>query len=228
MTVLRTESINPLDLPSVALKEKNQLPEIASIYFVISEKDEILYIGRTVNLKQRWATHHRLTEFLSQHETAKVSWIEVQEVNLLSSLEKSMISHFKPNLNGKRIAHLIDVSEDFTMQELEIEVSFDKHKPLLERKNLEDEDKVKTSDSPFVSEYERLLAERGELLADFQDKILDLIHSLKLQIIELEKQVDRVKVFEKDLERLKEVEKEYERLKMWRDSVLAITKIVPN
>ncbi len=59
--------IDPLTLPSLPLNERSllrccaiaQLPSCPAIYFVM-QGERVLYIGQTINLAQRWATHNRL------------------------------------------------------------------------------------------------------------------------------------------------------------------------
>ncbi|MEH2034034.1 MAG: GIY-YIG nuclease family protein [Nostoc sp.] len=210
MTAPAPELINLSDLPSLTLNEKNKLPEITSIYFVISEKDEILYIGRTINLRQRWATHHRLTEFLSQHETAKVSWVEVKEASLLISLEKSMISYFKPSLNGKKIAYLIDVEEDFSMKELEIKVA--QNEKSVNQNPYERElcSKEEDGQNNGVSELQQLSTENEQRWQEFRDRATRIREEITFL-----------------RSKNKELEKENEQLRAWRDSILAIAKIAP-
>ena len=55
-------AINPLDLPSLSLAERKNLPDCAAIYFVM-EGDRILYIGKSINLAQRWANHNSSEQF---------------------------------------------------------------------------------------------------------------------------------------------------------------------
>lgn len=42
-------AINPLDLPSLSLAERKNLPDCAAIYFVM-DGDRILYIGKSINI----------------------------------------------------------------------------------------------------------------------------------------------------------------------------------
>lgn len=60
MTKIAPESINILNLPSLPLKSRKDLPNCQGIYFVISSQGIIQYIGYTKNLKKRWQQHHRL------------------------------------------------------------------------------------------------------------------------------------------------------------------------
>lgn len=52
-------AINPLDLPSLSLTERKNLPDCAAIYFSI-ENGFILYIGKSINFVQRWANHNNV------------------------------------------------------------------------------------------------------------------------------------------------------------------------
>lgn len=41
-------------LPDVKLPE---LPRQSGVYFVLNDKDEVVYVGKSVNLRSRWAGH---------------------------------------------------------------------------------------------------------------------------------------------------------------------------
>ncbi|WP_375494649.1 GIY-YIG nuclease family protein [uncultured Nostoc sp.] len=58
--------INPLELPFVSFQERKILPASPGIYFAISSNDEILYIGRSNNLRNRWKSHHRAVQLKSR------------------------------------------------------------------------------------------------------------------------------------------------------------------
>lgn len=60
------EDIDLSTLPSVYLLEKSCLPNCAAIYFVSNSKGQILYIGRTVNLVERWREHRNSLSSLLQ------------------------------------------------------------------------------------------------------------------------------------------------------------------
>lgn len=57
--MISVQSIDPFALPAVNLSERSQLPITSCIYFCLSSSNEVLYIGMTEQLKQRWRTHHR-------------------------------------------------------------------------------------------------------------------------------------------------------------------------
>lgn len=99
--MIELSTINPLALPSLPLKMRSQLPKVPAVYFVIAEDNQIIYIGQSVNLAQRWIHHHRRAEFADTAK-AQIAWLEVSDTNSRVSLESSLIAHFQPSLNWKR------------------------------------------------------------------------------------------------------------------------------
>ena len=88
-------------LPSLPLAHRKHLPECPGIYFAIDSQGIIYYIGRSVNLNQRWTQHHR-TKQLQQHSEIKIAYLEVSEIFLLPKIEEALIEWFNPPLNGLR------------------------------------------------------------------------------------------------------------------------------
>lgn len=91
------ESVVPLQLPSLPLSWRKGFPSCSAIYFAISN-NQVLYIGRTLNLVRRWANHHRQAE-LENVDEVRIAWMEVSEPELLPAIEKALIQFFKPCLN---------------------------------------------------------------------------------------------------------------------------------
>lgn len=91
------------NLPSVPLAQKSNLPRCPAIYFVLNQKREILYIGRSINLLYRWRDHHRFVQLSEINKTKKVFiyWWEcnTQKHNLVSA-ENYYINLFKPLFNS--------------------------------------------------------------------------------------------------------------------------------
>lgn len=93
--------IDPFLLPSVALGERDNLPDVGGIYFVIAGKS-ILYIGQSCNIHARWnGSHHRINQIKS-YDNVIISWISViaSKKQDLKSIEEACIEHFNPQLNG--------------------------------------------------------------------------------------------------------------------------------
>ncbi|GET42602.1 GIY-YIG nuclease family protein [Microseira wollei] len=93
--------INPLTLPSLPLAGRRQLPDCSAIYFVM-HGDRVLYIGKTINLVQRWATHHRWWQLKEMEGDIRIAWLECSDIDVLLKVEAALIKQFQPELNMKR------------------------------------------------------------------------------------------------------------------------------
>lgn len=70
----------------------NQLPPIPAVYVVFCPPKEVLYIGRTRNLRQRWRTwRFSIVKW-------RVTWFEVPTVEQAAA-EKWLIQKFRPSCN---------------------------------------------------------------------------------------------------------------------------------
>lgn len=99
--MISPESIDLATLPSVALCDRSALPTAPAIYFCLGAEGEVLYIGKTINLMQRWTAHHRYNQ-LKNIKNVRLSWLECSDISLLAEIEKSLIHWFDPPLNGLR------------------------------------------------------------------------------------------------------------------------------
>jgi DNA-binding XRE family transcriptional regulator len=91
------ENLRIEELPYVMFDDRKELPSRPSIYLVTDSDQKVLYIGRSVDPAQRWASHHKY-EALKNLEGVKIAYLEVDE-SLLYSIEKALIAWFKPPLN---------------------------------------------------------------------------------------------------------------------------------
>lgn len=91
--------IELLDLPSVPLNRRSELPTVPSIYFVINSNGDVQYIGRSVNPRARWMSHHQQSNLVGIGDI-KIAWIEISDHSLLPHIETALIHWFKPPLNG--------------------------------------------------------------------------------------------------------------------------------
>lgn len=88
-------------MPSLLLSQRAYLPATAGIYFAIDSLDQIQYIGRSVNIRNRWLGHHRKPE-LEILGNVRIAWVEIEDLTLLSQIEQMCIDYFDPPLNGLR------------------------------------------------------------------------------------------------------------------------------
>ncbi len=100
--------IDPLELSSLPLLERSSLPNCPAIYFVLAG-ERILYIGRSVNLAQRWVSHHRWNQLTQMCPKARIAWIECNDSELLPKLEAALIERFKPELNSERVVSAVSL-----------------------------------------------------------------------------------------------------------------------
>jgi hypothetical protein len=108
---LNREQINPFDLPSVPLEKLDDLPNISAIY-VANSGEEILYIGKTTGIQQRWVSHHRFPSIETYPQT-RIVWLDVGRVTThqLSSLEGRFIERWGKTLNSSPVnASDVDLS----------------------------------------------------------------------------------------------------------------------
>lgn len=91
----------PAELPSLPLNQKRELPRVPAVYLVLGEHSEVLYIGKSGSLSHRWVRHHRASE-LQKLRDVRVAWIEMETRELLEEVERVLIDHFSPRMNGLR------------------------------------------------------------------------------------------------------------------------------
>lgn len=91
-------NIDPLELPSLPLTERSHLPNCPAIYFVMQDEC-VLYIGRIINLAQRWAAHHKWDQLIARDTPVRIAWLECRDESLLTQIETALIRQFAPELN---------------------------------------------------------------------------------------------------------------------------------
>lgn len=99
---MQATDINPLALPSLPLHERSQLPATPGIYFALDTFGCVQYIGRSVNLRQRWLAHHRYLE-LESMDFVSIAWLEVSVPGMLAEIESALVTYFQPPLNESPI-----------------------------------------------------------------------------------------------------------------------------
>lgn len=101
MTILIENCAN-LDLrslPSVSFVERKYLPCSSGIYLVI-RKNEVLYIGKSANIRDRWKSHHQSSLV---EEFDRIAWWELPKESL-NEAELRLIERFNPCLNINKIS----------------------------------------------------------------------------------------------------------------------------
>lgn len=89
-------------LPSLPLDQRNHLPDTAGVYFVIAPNDAVLYVGQSVSLVRRWASHHRIGD-AQRVGQCRIAWLSVTDTVTLDEVERTCIAQFEPALNGTAV-----------------------------------------------------------------------------------------------------------------------------
>ena len=95
-----------LNLDCVELNDKNLLPEYPGIYYVVDADKVVWYVGRSINLWQRWNAeqpHHRYHQLIAiSNRENKSFYIYYSETHKkrLYQLEKIQIYKYQPRLNN--------------------------------------------------------------------------------------------------------------------------------
>jgi excinuclease ABC subunit C len=93
----------------LSLDQVEHLPSTTGVYFLIDQRDRILYTGKSVNIRQRIRRH--LNESNSEHHsrhlrlianTAAVSWIETDSELIALLLEDELIKTLQPPFNVRQ------------------------------------------------------------------------------------------------------------------------------
>lgn len=88
------------DWPHVSIQRTNKLPNRPGIYAVIGAEKEVLYIGRSTNLRRRWRNHDKKKDLegLSKKDL-KIAYCEIENTVLLPIVEEFFIAQTSPRFN---------------------------------------------------------------------------------------------------------------------------------
>ena len=93
------DSVDVFSLPSVYLRDSNKLPAGSGIYFVVGNRREFVYIGKSGNLRTRVSQHEKKEKFYSLCPSPVVHYLEVERLEEIGKIEVFFIKKFKPALN---------------------------------------------------------------------------------------------------------------------------------
>lgn len=91
-------------LPFAKFSDRSELPDCSAIYFALSSKGDILYIGKSIHLQTRWKQHHRIDDLL-RLKCSVIAWFKCDEKKL-DQLEDELIARFRPLLNNLHRSNL--------------------------------------------------------------------------------------------------------------------------
>jgi len=98
MNLLSLEQI--VLLPFRCFSHRYYLPHVAAVYFVFTDQNDLAYIGRTIDLHNRWIAHHRVSQMQPTH---RIYWIEIADDRARSDAELHYIALLQPPWNGANI-----------------------------------------------------------------------------------------------------------------------------
>lgn len=95
----------PIFSGQLTLRQRHQLPDKAGIYFVLDEREQLLYIGQAKSLRDRWmgSTHHRYKQFARKGLEKIILGYILTSVYELDKLEREYIEQLKPLLNDSKV-----------------------------------------------------------------------------------------------------------------------------
>ena len=116
---MKLSNFDLFELPCVDLTQLELLPACSAIYFAIDYENRVLYVGLSVNLAERWKTHHRLHQLKEIHEEnpVRVAWLVWTEADL-STAEKYFINRYQPLLNGTKVKITKTIPSEVILREL--------------------------------------------------------------------------------------------------------------
>lgn len=87
--------------PSMAFEDRRELPITPALYFVVDGKRDIVYIGQTANLRERWKSHHRAIQM--DRGSYRIHWRVVPDEALRKQYEARCIEQFRPAWNRSEV-----------------------------------------------------------------------------------------------------------------------------
>ena len=116
---MKLSNFDLFKLPCVDLTQLELLPTCSAVYFAIDSQNRVLYVGLSLNLAERWKTHHRLHQLKEIHENSlvRIAWLVWTEEDL-STAEKYFINRYQPLLNGTKVKIPKTIPSEIILREL--------------------------------------------------------------------------------------------------------------
>lgn len=99
MFALPPQSFDLASLPCLPLSDKGKLPRCAAVYFALSSHGRVLYIGRSIDIWERFKGGHHRLPLLEALEGVKIAWLKESDSLALRRIETILIKYFNPPLN---------------------------------------------------------------------------------------------------------------------------------
>ena len=98
MSAFTLETFDLSSLPYLPLSNKSKLPSCAAVYFALTVQGRVLYIGRSIDVRERLRRHHRVS-LLEALGGVRIAWLKESNSLALRRIETALITYFNPPLN---------------------------------------------------------------------------------------------------------------------------------
>lgn len=96
-----TPTVQVAHFPSIAFEDRRELPTVPALYFVLDSKRNVVYIGQTGNLRDRWKSHHRAAQM--DRGGYRIHWRFSPDEAQRRHYEARCIEHFRPAWNRSEV-----------------------------------------------------------------------------------------------------------------------------
>ncbi len=86
-------------LPCLPLSDRSKLPSCAAVYLALSAQGGVLYVGQSIDVRERLRRHHRVS-LLEALGGVRIAWLKESNLSALRRIETALIKHFNPPING--------------------------------------------------------------------------------------------------------------------------------
>ncbi|MBD2006336.1 MULTISPECIES: helix-turn-helix domain-containing protein [Cyanophyceae] len=156
-------------LPKLLLADRRLLPTCSAVYFVI-QGGTVLYIGKAINLVQRWRGHERWYQLKDRevNGTIYIAWLECDETKSLELIEAVMINLLNPALNERRITSVPKTEQGVRCRLKEL-MSREDPSLTVERLACETEIDLKELEKLFSNRFKKIDCSLIQILCDYFD-----------------------------------------------------------
>ncbi len=181
-SALALESFDLASLPSLLLADKAKLPSCAGVYFALSSQGRVLYVGRSINIRDRLKGHHRLP-VLKAFGDVKIAWLTERDSLALRRIETILIDYFNPPLN-KIPSYLKEEDTEKLVKYLTLSDRTPKSNVIPINKFLTSPSQAKDFSSQLETEsgLKEVILEQANRINQLEDKIADLQSMFQEQI----------------------------------------------
>lgn len=89
--------------PYLLFRDRQFLPDVPVIYFVLDDYNELLYLGKTIDLYRRWKNHHRAPQM---EDFYRIYWRLSERTKERAAMETFFIRYLYPQWNNTAVASM--------------------------------------------------------------------------------------------------------------------------